>query len=258
QPVTPEIKLIGANRDRDDVLAGETVLLTLFWQAGQKPAQDYAATIELISAQNQAVLRREFPLGAGRYPTTQWNVNEQIVDLDRVRVPIDLAEGIYRWRVSIGNGEPIGLGDLRVAAPDRLFAVPPIAHALNQTLSERVTLLGVETSHCEARGEDCHVKLWWRAEQDIPESYKVFVHLRDMNGVPRAQADMIPVNGARPTWSWLPGEILADELVVKIPADLSAGRYRLTAGLYHELDGVRLTLPDGKDFIELTTIEIEP
>ena len=39
QPLTPEIKLLGANRDRDEVLSGETVLLTLFWQAVQKPAQ---------------------------------------------------------------------------------------------------------------------------------------------------------------------------------------------------------------------------
>ena len=61
------------------------------------------------------------------------------------------------------------------------------------------------------RDAECRVKLWWRAEADMPESYKVFVHLLDANGVPRAQADVIPVNGTRPTTSWLPGEIIADE-----------------------------------------------
>ncbi|CAG0936605.1 hypothetical protein TFLX_05486 [Thermoflexales bacterium] len=258
QLAAPEIKLIGANRDRDEVLAGETVLLTLFWQAGQKPAQDYAATIELIGAQDQAVLRREFPLGAGRYPTTQWNTNEQIVDLDRVRVPVDLARGVYYWRVSIGRGEPIELGDLRVTAPDRVFGVPSIAEAINQTWGGQVTLLGFENSECGTRKAECGVKLWWRAEQDMPEAYKVFVHLLDANGVPRAQVDVLPQNGARPTWSWLPGEIIADEIVMKVPADLPAGPYRLTTGLYNELDGMRLTLPDGKDYLELATIEIEP
>jgi len=54
------------------------------------------------------------------------------------------------------------------------------------------------------------VKLWWRAEQDMPEAYKVFAHLLDANGMPRAQADVIPQNSARPTWSWLPGEIIAE------------------------------------------------
>ena len=109
-----------------------------------------------------------------------------------------------------------------------------------------------------SREAECRVKLWWRAEQDMPESYKVFVHLLDANGVPRAQADALPQNGARPTWSWLPGEIIADEIVLKIPADLPAGQYRLTTGLYNELNGTRLTLPDGKDAIELVIVEDGP
>ena len=179
--------------------------------------------------------------------------NEQIVDLDRVRVPADLASGSYRWRVSIGSGGPIELGELRVTAPNRSFERPSITNPVNQTFGERVILLGQETSCTQQSQGDraCHVKLWWRAAQDMPESYKVFVHLLDASGVPRAQADVIPVNGTRPTWSWLPGEIITDEIVVKIPADLPAGAYHLTTGLYSELDGKRLTLPDGKDYIEL-------
>ncbi len=56
----------------------------------------------------------------------------------------------------------------------------------------------------------------------------------------------------------MPGEIIADEIVLKIPADLPAGTYRLTTGLYNELNGTCLTLPDGKDFVELTAVEIGP
>jgi hypothetical protein len=257
QLLTPDIKLLGANRDRDDVLSGETVLLTLFWQAAQKPAQDYSVRIELVNAQNQVVVARDFPLGNGRYPTTQWNANEQIVDLDRVRVPVDLASGSYRWRVSIGSGEPIELGELRVTAPDRSFEMPPIEHPINQTLGEQVTLIG-QDARCTKQSAECRVKLWWQGEKDIPESYKVFVHVLDANGVPRVQADVISLNGARPTWSWLPGEIIADEIVLKIPADLPAGQYRLVTGLYNELNGTRLMLPDGKDFIEFTTMGVGP
>jgi len=90
----------------------------------------------------------------------------------------------------------------------------------------------------------------------MPESYKVFVHLLDANGVPRAQADALPQNGTRPTWSWLPGEIIADEIVLNLPTDLPAGQYRLTTGLYNELNGQRLTSSDGQDAIELTTVEV--
>jgi hypothetical protein len=262
QALTPEIKLLGANRDRDDVLTGETVLLTLFWQAAlesaaQKPTQDYSATIEFVDDQNQVVLTRDFPLGSGRYPTSQWNAYEQIVDLDRVRVPADLASGHYRWRVSIGSSEPIELGEVRVNAPDRSFTLPPIAHRIDQTLGDRVTLLGQDAG-CTLQEAECRVKLWWRAERDMLESYKVFAHLLDANGVPRAQADVIPLNSTRPTWSWLPGEIIADEIRLNLPADLPVGQYRLTAGMYNELSGERLTLPNGKDFIELEAINVEP
>ena len=255
QLLTPEIKLLGANRDRDDVLSGETVLLSLFWQAAQKPTQDYTATLELVDVQDRVVLTGDFPPGNGRYPTSQWNANEQIVDLDRVRVPVDLASGHYHWHVSIGNGKPIELGELRVHAPERSFEEPTIKQRSDQTLGDRVTLLGYDLAGCKMQDSECRVKLWWRAAQDMPESYKVFAQLLDANGVPRAQADVIPLNGTRPTWSWLPGEIVGDEIALKIPADLPAGTYRLTAGLYDELSGERLMLPDGKDVIELTAIE---
>ena len=36
QMLTPEITLIGSNYDRDKVLPGETVLLSMFWQARHK------------------------------------------------------------------------------------------------------------------------------------------------------------------------------------------------------------------------------
>jgi hypothetical protein len=100
--------------------------------------------------------------------------------------------------------------------------------------------------------------LYWRAKTDLSDSYKVFVHLLDQNGQVRAQADAIPVNGARPTTSWLPGEIITDVYTIKLPADLPAGPYRLVAGLYQELDNTRLNLPGGDDHIELTTINIAP
>ena len=256
QPLTPEIKLLGANRDRDEVLAGESVLLTLFWQALQSSPADQFATIELVDEHGATLLRQAFPLG-GKYPSSQWQANEQIVDLARVRVPPGAEAGRYRWQVSIGSSEPIELGDLRVNAPIRSFEMPPIANPVNQTLGERVTLLGQEAG-CKLQESECRVKLWWRAEANLPESYKVFVHLLDANGVPHAQADIVPQNGARPTWSWLPGEIITDEVVLNLPADLAAGQYRLTAGLYNELDGTRLTLPDGNDAIALATIDVMP
>ena len=54
----------------------------------------------------------------------------------------------------------------------------------------------------------------------------------------------------------LPSGIIADEIVLQIPADLTVGQYRLTAGPYNVLSGERLTLPDGADAIELAAIDL--
>ena len=89
-------------------------------------------------------------------------------------------------------------------------------------------------------------------------SYKVFVQLLDATGASRAQVDALPVNGARPTTSWLPREIITDAYALKLPTDLPAGRYRLVTGLYQELNNTRLKLANGSDFVELATLEIGP
>ena len=100
--------------------------------------------------------------------------------------------------------------------------------------------------------------MFWRDEQALTESYKVFVQLLGADGVPRAQVDAVPVNGARPTTSWLPREIITDAYTLKLPENLPAGSYRLVAGLYHALDNTRLKLADGTDFVELTTLNFAP
>jgi hypothetical protein len=102
------------------------------------------------------------------------------------------------------------------------------------------------------------VTLYWRAENELAISYKVFIHLLDPDGRPAAQVDAIPMNGSRPTIGWLPGEILTDTYTLSLPVDLPIGEYHLAAGLYNGDDLERLTLPNGVDRIDLTAINIAP
>jgi hypothetical protein len=258
QSAAPDLKLLGLNVDRIDVLPGDNVLLTFFWQAAQSPAQDYTLTLELIDAPGARRVFGETKTIGGRHPTTQWPSGEQIVDLIRVHVPADLAGGLYRWRGSIEGKVIFEVGELRVAEIDRTYIEPPLEHRIDQPLGGQITLLGYNGADCTGRGADCLLTLVWRDEQDMPVSYKVFVQLLDAGGVPRAQVDAVPVNGTRPTTSWLPGEIITDPHVLKLPADLPAGPYRLVTGLYQELNNTRLKLPDGSDLVELSTLEIAP
>ena len=245
RPLTADLTLLGLNVDRSDALPGDSVLLTLFWQAAQPAAVDL--TLQLVGDQGQVVAEDR----------STFNPVGQTIQLRRVRVPADMATGRYRWRGSIEGQVIFETGELRVTAPDRSFVIPPIEQRIDQVFDGQIALLGYNGAEC-ARGATCALTLIWRSEQAPAKSYKVFVQLLDANGLPRAQIDAAPVNGARPTTSWLPGEIITDPYMLNLPADLPAGRYRVVAGLYQELDNTRLKLTDGRDFVELTTFEIAP
>jgi hypothetical protein len=252
QSITPDLKLLGANRDRDDALSGDSVLLTLFWQATQKPAQDYALKIELIDERNQPIATHGFPIGSVTYPTSNWSSGDQIADLDRVRIPTTAPSGVYHWRLAVGHQTPIDLGTVRVTAPDRSFVMPSIPHRIDQTFDNKITLLGYNIESDNAASQQLKVTLYWRAEAEMDVSYKVFVHLLDASNQLRTQADRIPLNGARSTIGWQPGEILTDTYTLELPADLLNGQYQLSTGLYNQDDLIRLKLSSGADHVELT------
>ncbi|MBI5566103.1 MAG: hypothetical protein HY870_14500, partial [Chloroflexi bacterium] len=250
QPATADLTLLGLNVDRSDALPGDSVLLTFFWQATQPVTP--GLTLQLIGDQGQVIAEDKSTSDSTAQSAGQF------IQLRRVRVPTDAETSQYHWRGSIGDKVIFEVGELRVTAPDRAFVEPAIEHRIDQTFAGQITLLGYNGATCTARNTPCPLTLIWRAEREQAESYKVFVQLLDATGVPRAQVDALPVNGARPTTSWRPREIIADAYSLHLPADLPAGRYRLVAGLYQELNNTRLKLPDGSDFVELTTLEIGP
>ena len=73
-----------------------------------------------------------------------------------------------------------------------------------------------------------------------------------------AQKDQPPLSGAYPTSLWDTGEIIADEIMISVPAELSAGEYQLVIGLYDFNTGHRLAVPDNPDNdFTLVTLELE-
>ena len=68
----------------------------------------------------------------------------------------------------------------------------------------------------------------------------MFVHLLGPDGRLVTQHDGLPVNGTRPTDTWLPGERLVDPVALEIPANLPTGTYRVEVGLYDATTGERL------------------
>ena len=71
-----------------------------------------------------------------------------------------------------------------------------------------------------------------------------FVHLLDQSGQYVTGLDAPPFGGRYDMRAWLPGDIVPDERLLTIPADLSPGEYSLQVGLYLPADGSRLPAID--------------
>jgi hypothetical protein len=103
-----------------------------------------------------------------------------------------------------------------------------------------IHLVGYRLEHLPAeRGGAFALFLYWQASGRTPEDYTVFVHLEG-DGRVWAQKDGPPHCAERPTSTWRPGMLIADEHVMVVDAATPPGSYPLSVGLYMPQTGRRL------------------
>ena len=106
-------------------------------------------------------------------------------------------------------------------------------------------------------GDHIVLTLFWQAAGPASRPYTVFNHLVNDEGQLAAQQDNWPVNGQWPPSCWRDGTVIVDEYAIAVPPDAEPGSYRLITGLYDTENGARLLLEDGRDALELGTVEVE-
>lgn len=226
--------------DREAAIPGDSVLVTLIWNA--------ATTLEtvdlaLLDETERVVFSQRIVLdveGRGVWRAQRF-----------MRLPASLHDGAYRWRVSSETADDTAVA-LQIDAPERIFAQPEVESVVNETLGERVTLVGATvTPNPIIPGRPHTVELVWRGEVEMTESYRVFVQLLDETGQLAAQSDAVPAGWARPTTGWQPGEFIVDVHTLTLPETMPGTEYRLIAGMVGE-DG-RLLTEAGDDFILLSS-----
>ncbi len=162
------------------------------------------------------------------------------------------------------NGQRFEIARFSLRASDREFAAPHVGHPQPATLGPSIQFLGYDIPSASVKpGGQLAVRLYWHVTQRVKDSYKVFVHLLDADGVLRAQRDSIPHQGALATNQWLAGEYIPDEYNLAIPSDARPGNYRIEIGMYSAKSGVRVPaldssgarLPDERVLLE-TPVQI--
>ncbi|MBV8086379.1 MAG: hypothetical protein JO247_16350, partial [Chloroflexi bacterium] len=236
--VAPGVKLIGYEVPGPSVVQGDPLHLTLFWQASAQPPDGLKTTIALEPSTGAS----PWNWSAGpSFPTGEWRPGDVFRDWYDPVLPAQLAPGSYQLLVGMGSGM-VPVGQVQVQERSRDFTTPSPQHRVQADLAGAIQLLGYDDADLPTykRGETAHLKIYWRGQAPIADSYTEFLHVLDAGRHVVAQVDTVPGGGQLPTTSWLPGQIVADNYDLSLKPDLTPGTYQLEAGFYRADTGVRL------------------
>ena len=239
------LKLVGTTSSAAPVShPGDQIWITLWWQAGRALSKDIGLMLALAvhdGGQPTPLFDQPQPLLA-TYPSGQWPAGQTYRANYRALLPASLTTRDFLLALrlfDLATREPLaeqGLFPLSVEARPHVFDAPALPNPVNLDFGDVLRLRGFA-----ATGDsELHLKLQWQALREMRESYKIFLHLTNAAGQIVAQVDTLPQQGAAPTTSWLPGEIIEDQLTLTLPPNLPPGAYRLVVGWYNTETGQRL------------------
>ena len=253
------IRLLGVDPPARRLGPGDTLTLTLYWQALADLDRDYAVYLHVDRiASGQRVGQRDTYPGLGNWPTSNWRAGEILADTYRIRLAaywptpaaLRVTAGLFdpaaQTRLPVASGGSTVLDEPVVAefgAPGPA-TIPADAHMvpLEQGSFAGTAWLRAFSQPSLDGAEGYRITLYWQALNSLPTPYTVFVHLVDAEGHLIAQHDGPPAGGAYPTPFWSPGDIVPDEHVLRLPRAPSPGRYQLRVGLYDSATQQRLPL----------------
>jgi len=249
------LHLLGFDRDRGDLRPGETLALSLYWQADAELPRPSTVSLWLEGQGARTPLWNGHP-AHGSYPFDRWQPPEFIRDRYALRLPTDTPASDMDLRLAVlaADGKPlstsdgaasVSLGTLHVHATDRRWEPPVFAYPVGVKLADKVELLGYDLDRQQARpGETVHLTLAWRCLQAMDSGYTVFTHLLDAGEQVRGQRDNPPVRGTYPTTLWVPGEVVVDEYDIMVQPGALPGTHVIEVGMYDPANLQRLPVMD--------------
>ena len=124
------IRLHGYEIEAKEVSPGETLLLSLYWEALKDIERDYWLLLQVVDERDEPVLVKDGSPSAGRYATDLWKGGELIPSQHRLYIPEEAPPGHYRIKLGL---HPFGLWEWL-----------PIFDEEGKALGEVITLAGIE------------------------------------------------------------------------------------------------------------------
>ena len=110
-----QIELLGYDLSAERLKEGQPLRLTLYWQATGQPVADYTVFTQLIGPDGQVWGQQDNQPQAGRYPTTAWPVQGQVIDRYELKLKAGAPLGAYRLLVGMYD---LATGQRLAAAKD--------------------------------------------------------------------------------------------------------------------------------------------
>jgi hypothetical protein len=244
------LHLVAAEFARGPYFPGQTIPLFLTWKATEAGLPRLEPQVVL---EQEGIMLQESSgrLLADVYPTSQWRPGELVRERRLVTLPFSAAAGGAVLSLRLG-GRHERLGELQIAAVERLASLPSTARPVEASYGGLARLVGYELPQTTVRAaEAVSITLYWQALQTGGADYTVFVHLLDESGRLIGQHDGEPAGGQRPVSSWVAGELIADPHSLVFRHTEYTGTATIQVGLYDPLTGRRLSLPAGGDVFPL-------
>ncbi len=93
--------LVGFDSSTPAVQPGESITVTLVWQALDTPAESYRVFVHLVDSDGRLVAQSDGIPDHWTRPTTGWIAGEYVVDAHSITVPGDTADGAYELRAGL-------------------------------------------------------------------------------------------------------------------------------------------------------------
>lgn len=263
------------------VRPGDVLAFTLYWQPLRPLATNYHGMVHLLDTRQGSLAQRDQLAGSWYGAPRVWDPFRLNPDRYVLQVPADAPGGVY-WphvglyhfstldRLPVASATGEALGDNYALAPLKVVprGVPQPQHQVSARFEGVSTLLGYDLSLPAGgvRASDLvTLTVYYRADETTSADYTRFVHIYSPELGMAGQVDSAPQQGLNPTWSWVPGEVIVDQVVIPLAPEAAPGTYTVRLGLYDAAAaGTRVTifdqdgspLPDGA--VDLAELALDP
>jgi 4-amino-4-deoxy-L-arabinose transferase-like glycosyltransferase len=90
-----QVMLLGYDANGLEVIPGDALTVTLYWQARVPPPADYSVFLHVAASDGPPHAQDDGQPRDGSYPTSFWDVGEVVTDTRTIHIPLDLPPGDY-------------------------------------------------------------------------------------------------------------------------------------------------------------------